>query len=925
MGIGKVLAGIFCLAGLIGFTGGVSQAAEADTTGYTLYVDQISGSDENNGKSLEQAFQTLEKARDTVRDLEQTGNITIYLNGTYRLSAPFTLAQEDSGRNGHQIVYRGFADGATLSGAVSVGGWELYDEAGGIYRAQTGMDHYTRDLFVNGQKAVRAREVNPGGFQMDASCGFICPQSGKFSEMAAWGNIPDIEVSQTVKWTNQKGTVAQIQDGKIYMKQPFWGSTRRLAQWGIGMTQPSVIENAYELLDEPGEWYLQRDTGFLYYIPKDGEDMGALCVEMPIVEHLIEASGDIGQPIRNLVFEGITFTGTTNLAPLQDKGWPDHQAGVAEHLASDGNSCDEKGTAALQFDWAHQITVRACTFTNLGNGGIAFDLGSQENLITENTLIGIGSNGIMIGDVNWGGSGLNEIGQSDHHPEDESCVVKDNTVSYNHISRIGEDLTSAVGIMVGYTYGTVIDHNTLEDLPYTAISLGWGWGSSEEGNVRTDLVGYNQVTYNRISNYMKTNLDGGGIYTLGQQTGSVIRYNYLSGQNNEYAYIYLDNGTEDYLVEYNVISSEEGGKETHWYMSNNMGGASEIQTFRNICRFNYYSSNLSVYKNSPYCTVGGNKKLAKEQWPEYALEIASNAGTQGSVNSEPPDFTDNMALCQTAVASNCYQNNQLYAADRAVDGDAGTRWATDDDKENWWLQVDFAKDRTFNRITIDEGGYKGRIRDYTIQYWDGSVWIPLYREQTQNASKTITVDTVTASKVKLWIDEAAAGPTICEFGVFYQEPGPSEPEELLIENDFEGNISSWLRLGSVKLNTDTLDPFQGERCLRIAQRTAEWHGTQQNIKDQLVQNGKGIYHLKAYVKLSEGSGHAKVQLNLIDQNGAHYPTVTGEVSAESWTLIEGDVEADWTGELKDGYFAVNTEDVTGADLYLDQCSVQRIR
>ena len=53
--------------------------------------------------------------------------------------------------------------------------------------------------------------------------------------------------------------------------------------------------------------------------------------------------------------------------------------------------------------------------------------------------------------------------------------------------------------------------------------------------------------------------------------------------------------------------------------------------------------------------------------------------------------------------------------------------------------------------------------------------------------------------------------------------------------------------------------------------------------------------------------------------------MTGEVSAESWTLIEGDVEADWTGELKDGYFAVNTEDVTGADLYLDQCSVQRIR
>ncbi|MCU6732919.1 discoidin domain-containing protein [Diplocloster agilis] len=921
MGVGKVLAGVICLVGFMGFSGGVCLAAETDASGCTLYVDQVNGSDENNGESLEQAFQTLEKARDTVRGMEQTADITVCVHGTYRLAVPFTLTQDDSGKNGHRITYKGLEGDkpAVLTGAVPIEGWELYDEAGGIYRAQTGMDHYTRDLFVNGQKAVRAREVNPDGFQMDASCGFICPKSGRFSEMGAWGNIPDIEISQLVKWTNQKGTVAQIRDGKIYMKQPFWDSTRRLAQWGIGMTEPAVIENAYELLDEPGEWYLQRDTGYLYYIPKDGEDMESLCVEMPILEHLIEARGDIEQPVQNLVFEGITFTGTTNLAPLRAEGWPDHQAGVCEHLGSNGESYDEKGTAALEFDWAHGVTVRACTFTNLGNGGIAFDLGSRENLITQNTLTGIGGNGIMIGDINWGGSGLNEIGQSDHHPEDERCVVRDNTVSYNHITRIGEDLTSAVGIMVGYTYGTVIDHNTLEDLPYTAISLGWGWGSSEEGNVRTDLTGYNQVTYNRIANYMKTNLDGGGIYTLGQQEGSVIRYNYLSGQDNEYAYIYLDNGTEDYLVEYNVISSEEGGRGTHWYMSNNMGGASEIQTFRNMCRFNYYSSGLSVFNNSPYCTVGGNKELIPGQWPEYALEIASNAGIEGLTNSEPPDFTDNFALCQTAFSSNCYQNNQLYAAERAVDGDENTRWASDEGQEYWWLQVDFTKERTFNRVVIDEGSYKGRIRDYTIQYWDGNGWISLYREQTQNASKTIAVETVSTSKIRLWIDEAAVGPTISEFAVYYQEP-----EELLSENDFEDNIGSWMKLGSVKLNTDRLNPFAGECCLIISERSAEWHGTQQKIKDQLEQKGKGTYHLKAYVKLSEGSGHAKVQLNLIDQDGAHYPTVTGEVSSQGWTLIEGDVEADWTGRLQDGYFAVNTVDVIDADLYLDQCSVQRV-
>ena len=70
---------------------------------------------------------------------------------------------------------------------------------------------------------------------------------------------------------------------------------------------PIYIENALELLDEPGEWYLDRPAKTVYYMPRQGEDMTNAEVIVPAVEKLVELRGTLDRPVHNIRFEGLTF------------------------------------------------------------------------------------------------------------------------------------------------------------------------------------------------------------------------------------------------------------------------------------------------------------------------------------------------------------------------------------------------------------------------------------------------------------------------------------------------------------------------------------------------------------------------------------------------------------------------------------------
>ena len=161
---------------------------------------------------------------------------------------------------------------------------------------------------------------------------------------------------------------------------------------------------------------------------------------------------------------------------------------------------------------------------------IAIDGDSEDVSVVGNVFRDISSTAIQVGDV------------SGH--DDESRVARRVTVADNQIAQTATEYLDAVGIFVGYAIGATITHNVLSDLPYTAISVGWGWDLTPRSAARD-----NDVSYNRITNFMHTLSDGGGVYTLGPQPGSRIHHNYLERQTGTVGgALYLDEGTAFYEV-----------------------------------------------------------------------------------------------------------------------------------------------------------------------------------------------------------------------------------------------------------------------------------------------------------------------------------------------------------------------------------------
>lgn len=896
----------------------------AEETGIQYYVDATNGADSNDGKSPEQAFKTIQKAQETIREMEHQES-DIYVNisgGIYRLNESLKFSSEDSGKDDYKVIYQNASEEEVIiAGSIQVTDWIIHDAEKNIYKTNVPENIYSRNLFIDGEKATRAQERISDAFVLH-DAGFQLPATGKFSEMAEWENPTDIEISQTVVWTEQRGSVSSIEDGVIHMKPVFWRSTRRLAGWGIGMNYPEVIENAYELLDEPGEWYLNRKEHTLYYMPKEGEDITALDVELPQLEQLLEVRGTIDNPVKNIEFKGITFSYNTNLAPLTDEGWPDHQAGVSENLNEDGTTYDLKSMAALEFDWSNNLVLENCKLENLGSAGVAFDLGSQNNIIRNNTIKNIGGNGIMIGDVNWGESGLNEIGQSDHHPEDERCVVKNNLVSRNNIQNIGQDIKSSVGIMCGFTDGTVIDHNTLQNLPYTAISVGWGWGSAEQGGVRTDLVGNNQICYNRIDNIMAVNDDGGAIYTLGRQDNSVIEYNYLSNMHKNYSYIYLDNGTQGYTVQYNVVSKELGGAQNHWYFSNDMGDkGATIQTYDNVSRYNYFSQGMQVFKNPPYCTEGANQPVNNGQWPEFAKNIMENTGTEGgTVETTIPDFSENYAYMRDVAASGTYEDYFLYAPEKALDGDTTTKWMGKENETNWWLEIDLGSSRTFNKLILDDNK---TIKAYKVYALENGKWINIGRGQEDH--RVVWFDEITTDKIRIQIDalvSSASQPQIAEIEI-YNSTQKIGYDEVTLKDNFKNGKGAWISIGTSQIGVSSQDFFTGYRSLQVGNRTAEYEGTQMEITDFVRKNGAGIYEVDCLLK-SELPGISKVGISIFKGNTPTYFDKETNINANIWTGNMGEFnfsETDLEG-MTAAFLTVNTKNITTGSLGLDNYAIK---
>ena len=563
----------------------LAAAARADAVQATLYVAP-DGNDSNSG-TAQTPFRTLQRAQQAVRKIntQMAGDIVVVLAGGTYPTGMLSFDAADSGTNGHNVIYRAAAKQVPIiSGGRRITGWQ--PDTGNRWKAKTDLENF-RQLYVGGVRAIRARSGKLNGatnsgcweFWHDPTRGGRLKNGEAVGnvgyrtsavEMADWHNISDIEFCYvgvepgSWSWSHTRCPLQSItRDGNramVTMLQPCFTHARTKA--GVQVKLPDYVENALELLDEPGEWYFDRPAGTVYYMRRPGEDMNHVEVIAPAVETLVDLRGTLDRPAHNIRFEAVVFKHGGWLRPSKI-GHVDVQANFVVDPTpgtsglQDGalrNTHDEnlKSPANVVCHAAKSISFDRCTFTQFGGAGLDIEFGSQDNVVSGCRFYDISGAAVQIGDVR----------KDDHHPDDPRKIVKNNTVANCYIHDCCVEYLSGVGVFGGYTEATRIAHNEICRLPYSAISFGWGWGQEDAGG-----GGYNQphryttptpaknnrIEQNHLHHLMNPMMDGGGIYTLGNQPGTVIRGNHIHDNARQPGGIYLDEGSGFIEVTGNLV------------------------------------------------------------------------------------------------------------------------------------------------------------------------------------------------------------------------------------------------------------------------------------------------------------------------------------------------------------------------------------
>jgi hypothetical protein len=527
------------------------------------------GSDDNPGTEAK-PFASIEKARQAVRAVnrEMTHDIVVVLGGgTYRIDRSLVFDAEDSGFHGHRVVYRAQAgQSPVISGGRPVLDWQ--PDAKGRWKAASPCDDF-RQLYVGGIRATRAKGAPPTELELAGDDGY---QTAAV-EMAAWRNPADIEFCYQVAWTHTRSKVAEIRRqgdrAVVTMLQPFFAHAR--AKDGVQVNLPDSIENALELLDEPGEWYLDRAAKTVYYLPRAGENMRKVEVIAPALQTLVELRGTLDRPVHDLQFSGITFQHGTWLQPSR-LGFVDVQANFTTDSDRRGSQTSE-GAGGVGFgnkenEWfkmpanvvchaATAVRFDRCTFRQLGGAGLDLEFGSRDCVVAGCRFAEIAGTAVQVGDV------LHD----DHHPDDPRKIVRNNAVENCYIHDCCADYWGGVGVFVGYTEATRIVHNEICRLPYAGVSLGWGWGEQDAVGQTDNPHHYqaptpsrnNRVEYNYIHT-LATVIDCGvGIHTLGNMPGTILRGNHIhnsddpASRGKEASGIWLNTGSGGIEVTSNYV------------------------------------------------------------------------------------------------------------------------------------------------------------------------------------------------------------------------------------------------------------------------------------------------------------------------------------------------------------------------------------
>ncbi len=535
--------------------------------------------------------------------------------GTYRITEPLEFTFEDTQwfvMPRQPVTYAAYpGEHAVISGGVAITNWKV---SGNLWVAElpevkSGAWNFTA-LWVNGDYRWRARTPNDGYLRTAGKAPAVKDAEGKEKpsnvafkfapgDIQHWDNIEDAMIVAMHSWDTSHNHIASIDDANQIVNLVGGSGAWPFENWGP--RQRYFVEGIREALDAPGEWYLDRKKGLLYYWPKEGEDPAKTEVIAPKAAQIISFEGNAaeGKLVENLVFRGLSFQHTNHVLPPE--GLPCQQAAWSVGGAIDGNG-------------AKNCVIEDCEIAHIATYGVWLREGCTDNVIRKNHIHDMGAGGVRIG-----------IGSDPKVPED---ATQRNVVDNNWIHDGGKKYPAGVGVIVQRSSYNTVSHNDISDIFYTGVSVGWSWGYAPSS------ANHNVIEYNHIHNIGKYVLsDMGGIYSLGLSPGTVERYNHI---HDVYSYhyggwgLYTDEGSSEMVLENNVVyNCKTGGFHQHYgkenRIQNNIFG---FATEGNIIRSReeehtsfFFERNIIIFDNGkPLGSTwkNGNFKLDFNCWWDTA-------------------------------------------------------------------------------------------------------------------------------------------------------------------------------------------------------------------------------------------------------------------------------------------------------------------
>ena len=635
------------------------------------------------------------------RDMAKSGDRIVLHSGIYQIKEALVFGPQHSG-----VTWVAAAgEHPVISGGVAVTGWTA--GANGIWQTKLDRQGKLRQLCVNGKSAAIAEGpvVKPlawsGEFIITGKEPWAVNGPGKApdgyrirkTDLPAMPNThpPDVEFRQTRTWNHHWLCFREIkEDGGDWFAgfgQPAAAAATNIEPWIRLSMAPITLFNAYEFIDQAGEFYHNTHTGTLYYKPHPGEDMATATVIAPVLERLVSVrGGDLQDRVSNLRFEGITFAHTAyNLFEI---------GGSRGHIVTQSNAvqCNlenrgggiyggplyigmDVAPSAISVTNASGISFHRCTFRHLGCLALNFENDVVNSAVIGNVFRDIEGGGInvghpqhiYIGKMNGGNRGYGPYDMDNSHDKYDEAregLCGDFTISNNLFRNIATRQIGMIPISVFYGRVFRVEHNDMAELPYSGISIGWGWSEGSPfpnkthgaGKFWTDnmdggkpshsLHNYT-VANNRVTNFCNTLHDGGGIYTLAYAevnfkddkpaVYSKITGNYLSTRSTHADHcVYPDEGSGSIEIARNVFDipsllqafqhQVRAGKHDLQYHGNHINV--EAVSGREYESIPHGSS----YRDNHYFKPTA-KPTPHDQWSAEAQAIMTHAGLQ-------PDYRD---------------------------------------------------------------------------------------------------------------------------------------------------------------------------------------------------------------------------------------------------------------------------------------------